>query len=71
MLTMVDTQERITVLEAADRLRLRGSEVYRLIFSGEIDGRPVPGRGVLVSVESLERWRRLRRVAPGGRPDAH
>lgn len=32
--------ERLTTPEAARRLGIRPSDVYRLVFAGELDGRP-------------------------------
>lgn len=56
MLVMTEEESRVSVPEAARRLGLRGSEVYRLIFEGELDAVPTLHEGVRVPVAALERW---------------
>jgi hypothetical protein len=51
------TSERLTVPETARRLGIAGEEVYRMIFSGEIDGSPDPDDGgVYVQVPTIEAY---------------
>lgn len=56
MTTMTTEDTRVSVPEAARRLGMRGSEVYGLIFDGQLDAEPTLTEGVRVSVASLERW---------------
>lgn len=56
MTTMTSEDTRISVPEAARRLGMLGSDVYGLIFDGQLDAIPTLDEGVRVSVHSLERW---------------
>jgi hypothetical protein len=50
------TDAQITVPEAARRLGLPGDDVYRLIFRGQLVGRPREDGAVYVSVASLHEY---------------
>lgn len=54
------TATRLRTPEVARRLGITGDEVYRLIFAGELDGRPDRDGIVYVTETSLEGYR-LRR----------
>lgn len=54
--SMMRTDAKVTVPEAARRLGLPGGQVYRLVFRGELEGGPAEDGAVYVSVASLERY---------------
>ena len=66
MLVMTEEESRVSVPEAARRLGMRGSEVYRLIFEGELDAVPTLHEGVRVPVAALERWLAEHDAEPAG-----
>lgn len=55
-MTMSDTQHGLRSTEVARRLGISGEEVYRLIFAGELDGRPDHEGIVRVSETSVEQY---------------
>ena len=51
------TSDRLTVPQAARRLGIPGENVYRMIFAGEIDGRPDRADGgVYIAIEAVEAY---------------
>jgi hypothetical protein len=54
--TMFDRKRRLGSIEVASRLGISGEEVYRLIFAGELDGRPDADGIVHVSEASVEQY---------------
>lgn len=56
MESMPDTEQRLTVPQAARRLGLPGEEVYRLIFGGHLEGGPGRDGAVYVSATSVESY---------------
>ncbi len=53
---MAKAPDALRAPEVAERLGLRGRDVYRLIFSGELDGRPDSDGIVRVSKASVESY---------------
>lgn len=50
--------ERITVRQAAAELGIDGADLYRMVFVGEVDGRPdFAAADVLITREEVERVR--------------
>ena len=55
---MAMASERLTVRQAAEELGIDGAELYRMIFAGEVDGRPsVSAAKVYISRDEVERLR--------------
>ncbi len=62
--TMDVDEARMTAPEAARRLQIAGAEVYRLLFSGELDGGPVEDGAVYLTVRSVDRYLQLASPEP-------
>ena len=51
------SDELLTTPEAARRLKMDGADVYRLIFAGELDGKPDRTGQVKIAASEVERYR--------------
>lgn len=51
------SEKMLTAPEVARRLAMDGADVYRLIFAGELDGKPDHTGQVKIAASEVERYR--------------
>ena len=59
------TDERVDTLEAARRLGIPVEDVYRLIFSGALDGRPGSDGRVTIAADTISAYLERGNTATG------